>query len=129
MATLQWMHSDTVDVERIVKSAVHGTAIAMDLVMQWRADGTIPDDRIVDVRFDDLVGDPVARRANGRSNGSGGSLERETEQRMRGVPRRPAARAARPRTTTTSPTPASTSAETRARFAAYQARYDVPSEE
>src|SRR5262249_53064007 len=38
MATLQWMHSDTVDVERVVKSAVHGTAIVMDLVMGWRAD-------------------------------------------------------------------------------------------
>jgi hypothetical protein len=59
MATLQWMHSDTVDVPRIVKNAVIGTSIAMDLVMQWRADGTLPDDRIVDVRFADIVADPV----------------------------------------------------------------------
>ena len=34
MATLRWMHSDAVDVEAVVKSAVHGTAIAMDYVMQ-----------------------------------------------------------------------------------------------
>src|SRR5262249_46995022 len=59
MATLQWMHSDTVDADRIVKNAVHGTAIAMDLVMRWRADGTLPDDRIIDVRFADPVADPV----------------------------------------------------------------------
>src|SRR3954452_6606434 len=58
MATLRWMHSDTVDVNAVVKSAVHGTALAMDYVMQLRADGTLPDDRIIDVRFDELVGDP-----------------------------------------------------------------------
>jgi hypothetical protein len=127
MATLQWMHSDTVDVARIVKSAVHGTAIAMDLVMGWRADGTIPDDRIVDVRFADLAADPVAtvRIVIERTEGS---LDTETEPRMRGY------LAARPRDRHGRHAYdfADTGLdrdETRARFAAYQARYDVPSEQ
>ena len=53
MATLRWMHSDTVDIDAVVKAAVHGTTLAMDFVMQWRDDGTLPEERIIDVRFDD----------------------------------------------------------------------------
>jgi hypothetical protein len=126
MATLQRMHSDTVDVGRIVKSAVHGTAIAMDLVMGWRADGTIPDDRIIDVRFADLASDPVATVRTVLER-VGGTLDAESKQRMRGY------LDARPRTrhgrheydfSDTGLDPD----ETRARFAAYQAGYDVPSE-
>jgi hypothetical protein len=126
MATLQWMHSDTVDVGAIVKSAVYGTAIAMDLVVQWRADGTIPDDRVIDVRFADLVADPVAT-VDTVLQRSGSQLGSRSESRIR------AYLAAKPRDrhgrhdydfadTGLDPD------ETRARFAAYQARYDVPSE-
>ncbi len=127
MATLQWMHSDAVDVDRIVKSAVHGTAIAMDLVMEWRSDGTIPDDRIVDVRFADLAADPVATVRDVVER-VGGSLDPDTAQRMLGyLDTRPRNRHGRHdydfADTGLDPT------ETRARFAAYQARYDVPSEE
>ncbi len=60
MATLQWQKTDHVPYERIVRDVTFGTAIVFDLVAQWRADGTIPDDRIVDVRYCDLVADPVA---------------------------------------------------------------------
>jgi len=127
MATLQWMHSDRVDVERIVKSAVHGTAIAMDLVMTWRADGTIPDDRIIDVRFADLAADPVATVRTVLER-AGGSLDTEAEQHMRGyLDAKPRDRHGRHEyafsDTGLDPD------ETRARFAAYQARYDVPSEQ
>jgi sulfotransferase family protein len=126
MATLRWMHTDTVDLGAVVKSAVGGTAIAMDLVMQWRADGTVPDDRIVDVRFDELVGDPWGTMSDlyGRI---GSELTGEAEQRMRGyLDARPRARHGRHEYTF-----ADTGldlSETRARFAAYQAHYDVPSE-
>jgi hypothetical protein len=126
MATLQWMHSDTVDVGAIVKSAVHGTAIAMDLVMRWRDDGTIPNDQVIDVRFADLVADPIAtvRAVLERSRSQ---LDAGSEQRIR------AYLAAKPRDrhgrhdydfadTGLDPD------ETRARFAEYQARYDVPPE-
>jgi len=126
MATLQWMHSDSVDVGAIVKSAVHGTAIAMDLVMRWRDDGTIPDDRVIDVRFADLVGDPVAT-VHTVLQRSGTQLEGQGEERML------AYLAAKPRDrhgrhdydfADTGLDPEAT----RARFAAYQARHDVPSE-
>ena len=126
MATLQWMHSDSVDVGAIVKSAVHGTAIAMDLVMRWRDDGTIPDDRVIDVRFADLVSDPVATVRTVLQR-SGTQLDGRGEERIR------AYLAAKPRDrygrhdydfTDTGLDPEAT----RARFAAYQARYDVPSE-
>ena len=126
MATLRWMHSDTVDVNAVVKSAVSGTAIAMDLVMQWRADGTLPDDRIIDVRFDDLVGDPW-RTMNGVYERMGATLTSKAEARMRAyLDARPRQRHGRHEYDF-----ADTGldlAETRARFAAYQARYDVPSE-
>lgn len=126
MATLRWMHSDRVDVNAVVKSAVSGTAIAMDLVMQWRADGTLPDDRIIDVRFDDLVGDPwrTVRSVYGRM---GATLTDDAETRMRAyLDARPRERHGRHDYEF-----ADTGldvAETRARFAAYQARYGVPSE-
>ena len=126
MATLRWMHSDRVDVNAVVKSAVSGTAIAMDLVMQWRADGTLPDDRIMDVRFDDLLGDPwrTLRSVYGRM---GATLTDDAETRMRAyLDARPRERHGRHDYEF-----ADTGldvAETRARFAAYQARYGVPSE-
>lgn len=59
MATLQWQKSDRVHYERIVKSVSVGTAIVFDLIAQWTADGTIPGDRVINVRYQDLVGDPL----------------------------------------------------------------------
>ncbi len=126
MATLQWMHSDSVDVDAVVKSAVTGTAIVMDLVMRWRADGTLPDDRIIDVRFDDLVGDPW-RTLRALYTRIGEELTVETEQRMRSyLEARPRERHGRHDYAFTDT--GLDVAETRARFAEYQARYDVPSE-
>jgi len=126
MATLRWMHTDTVDVEAVVKSAVGGTAIAMDLVMRWRDDGTLPDDRIVDVRFDELVGDPW-RTLHALYERIGAELTDDTEERMHGyLDARPRQRHGRHEYTF-----ADTGLdlrETRARFADYQARYEVPSE-
>lgn len=126
MATLRWMHSDTVDVEAVVKTAVNGTAIAMDLVMRWRADGTLPDDRIIDVRFDDLVGDPW-RTMRSVYERIGAPFTSEAELRMRGyLDARPRERHGRHDYDF-----ADTGLDldqTRARFADYQTRYEVPSE-
>ena len=126
MATLRWMHSDTVDVDAVVKTAVSGTAIAMDYVMRWRADGTVPDDRIIDVRFDDLVGDPLLT-LRGVYDRIGASLSRDTEERMRAyLDARPRARHGRHDYEF-----ADTGldrAVTRSRFADYQAQYGVTSE-
>jgi hypothetical protein len=126
MATLRWMHSDTVDVEAVVKTAVNGTALAMDYVMQWRDDGTLPDDRIIDVRFDDLVGAPwpTMRSVYERI---GTPLSSDAEDRMRAyLEARPHERHGRHDYDF-----ADTGLDldrTRARFAQYQARYEIPSE-
>jgi hypothetical protein len=126
MCTLRWMHRDTVDVDAVVKTAVHGTAIAMDYVMQLRDNGTIPDDHIIDVRFDQLVGDP-GRTLQTVYERIGTTLTPETETRMR------AYLAARPRERhgrheyDFADTGLDLEA-TRARFANYQSRYGIPSE-
>jgi hypothetical protein len=126
MATLRWMHSDTVDVEAVVKTAVNGTALAMDYVMKWRADGTVPDDRIIDVRFDDLVDDPWTTM-RGVYERIGTPLTADAEQRMRAyLDARPRERHGRHDYDF-----ADTGLDldgTRARFAKYQARYGIPSE-
>ena len=120
------MHSDFVDVDAVVKSAVNGTAIAMDLVMQWRADGTLPDDRIIDVRFDDLVGDPW-RTMHTVYERIGCPLTSDAEHRMRAyLEARPRDRHGRHEYAF-----ADTGLDldrTRARFAAYQAQYGIASE-
>src|SRR3954467_15322082 len=126
MATLRWMHTDTVDVNAVVKSAVHGTALAMDYVMQLRADGTLPNDRIIDVRFDDLVRDPWATLGAVYER-IGAPFTAEAEQRMRAyLDARPRERHGRHAYDF-----ADTGldlGEMRARFAAYQDRYAIPSE-
>jgi hypothetical protein len=126
MCTLRWMHSDTVDVDAVVKTAVHGTAIAMDYVMQLRDNGTIPDDRIIDVRFDELVGD-TGRTLHTVYERIGSTLTPETETRMHAyLAARPRERHGRHEYDF-----ADTGLdldETRARFANYQSRYGIPSE-
>src|SRR5207247_1005921 len=107
--------------ERIVKSAVHGTAIAMDLVMAWRADGTISDERVIDVRFADLVAEPIAT-VRGVLERAGSDLDADAERRMHVyVDAKPRGRHGRHgyRFDDTG----LDRDETRARFAAYQARY------
>jgi hypothetical protein len=126
MATLRWMHSDTVNVEAVVKTAVNGTAVAMDYVMQLRQNGTIPDDQIIDVRFGDLVGDPW-RTMHGVYERIGRELTTDTEQRMRAyLDARPRERHGRHDYDF-----ADTGLDldqTRTRFARYQAQYGITSE-
>jgi hypothetical protein len=45
--------------DRIVRDVTYGTAMVFDLVAQWRSDGTIPDDQILDVHYRQLVAEPV----------------------------------------------------------------------
>lgn len=60
MATLRWMRSDAVDVDALARTMAVGVAMLFDAVVGMRADGTLPDDRFVDVHYADLVRDPVA---------------------------------------------------------------------
>ena len=59
MATLRRMRSDEVDVERLAAVMSTGVAALFDWVRARRADGTLPESRFIDVRYTDLVADPV----------------------------------------------------------------------
>jgi len=126
MATLRWMHSDTVALEPVVKAAVHGTAIAFDLLARWRSDGTLPESRVVDVRYADLVADPWGTVGEVYAR-TGRPLTAAVEQRMRTyLAARPQGRHGR-HAYDFADTGLDVD-ETRARFADYVARYDVPVE-
>ena len=60
MATLHWMHSDHVDHDGIVELLGFGLGHLMDEVTTVRDSGLLPEDRITDVTYVDLVSDPVA---------------------------------------------------------------------
>lgn len=126
MATLVWQHSDSVDVAGIVKRVTRGTAMVFDLIDQMRADHTLPDDQIVDVRYVDLVEEPwpTLRRVYDEL---GLELTERAEERMREyLAAKPKDRHGAHRYSF-----ADTGLDvddTRALFAAYQARHDVPSE-
>lgn len=59
MATLHWMHSDRVDHAALVELLSMGLELLMDRVTAQRDDGSLPADRIEDVRYTDLVADPI----------------------------------------------------------------------
>jgi len=59
MATLRWMRSDALDVDGLARTMAKGVAMLFDAVMGMRADGTLPDDRFVDVHYADLTRDPA----------------------------------------------------------------------
>ena len=59
MATLHWMHSDRVDYQPLVTFMCLGLELMMDAVTAERDSGVLPEDRIADVRYRDLVADPV----------------------------------------------------------------------
>ena len=60
MATLHWMHSDVVDHDAIAQLLGFGLGFLMDEVTAVRDAGTLPEERIDDVVYADLVADPVA---------------------------------------------------------------------
>lgn len=60
MATLRWMRSNRVDVARLARTMAKGVAALFDWVDTMRGDGSLPDHQFVDVRYDDLVVDPIA---------------------------------------------------------------------
>jgi hypothetical protein len=126
MATLVWMHSDTVPYDRIVRSAVFGTAAVLDLVSTWRENGTVPDDRIVDVRYDELVADPWTTLHHVYER-TGSRLTPEAEQTMREyLDAKPQGRHGRHEYAFADL--GLDLDETRARFAGYVARYGIPEE-
>jgi hypothetical protein len=59
MATLHWMHSDHVDYDVLVQFLTMGVELQMNSVTAERDAGGLPTDQIADVRYADLVADPV----------------------------------------------------------------------
>jgi hypothetical protein len=126
MATLRWQHSDVVDVDAVVATAVEGTALVLDRVGRLRDDGRLPDDRIIDVRYADLVADPwgTLRSVYERT---GRHLDEATEGHMRAyLAAKPPARGGVHEYSFTD-TGLDLGA-TRRRFAPYMDRYEVPPE-
>jgi hypothetical protein len=59
MATLHYMHSDHVDHAVLVEFMALGMEMQMDPVTAEREAGIVPDEQIADVRYKDLVADPL----------------------------------------------------------------------
>ena len=59
MATLHWMHSDRVAHQDLVEFLCMGVELQMNGVTKERDSGHLPADQITDVRYQDLVADPV----------------------------------------------------------------------
>jgi len=60
MATLHWMHSDRVAYDTLIEFLCMGVEIQMNAVTKERDSGALPVEQIADVRYLDLVADPVA---------------------------------------------------------------------
>jgi hypothetical protein len=127
LATLRWQRSDRVDHEEIAQTIGFGYPILLDMVVQQRDSGEIPGDRFVDVRFADLMADHLAT-IRGLYEQLGLELTDEAAGRMRSyIEGRPKGRhgASNYRFEHMGLDLAST----RAMFAGYMARFDVPEEE
>jgi hypothetical protein len=57
IATLRWQRSDRVDYDEFAEGIGFGYPILLDIVIEQRTRGVVPDDRFVDVRFGDLMQD------------------------------------------------------------------------
>lgn len=55
LSTLRWQRSDAVDYDEIVASLGFGIPFILDMVIEQRKTGVVPDDRFIDVRFADLM--------------------------------------------------------------------------
>ena len=126
MATLHWMRSDHVDYAAIVAAMSFGLPYLCNEVREQRARGELPEDRIADLRYADLVEDPLAC-VRGLYADWGETLSGEAETRMRAYLE---ARATRPGTAHEYDfaTTGLDVGSARARVADYQERYGVPSE-
>ena len=127
MATLRRMRRDHVDANAIAKLLVRGVAMGLEKMMAERASGATPDGQFVDLRYADLMRDPLAA-VRAVYDRLGMTLPDDIEDRMR------AYLAAKPR---------GKHGEHRYRledfgldrerlrrgYAAYCARFDVPAEE
>ncbi len=126
MASLRWTRSDHVDHAALVAAMAFGHAFLAERVMKERDAGTLPEGQILDVRYCDLVADPVGTvRRIGEWQGA--PLGADAEAAIGGwITRRPKDRHGA-HEYSFADTGLDLATE-RARHAEYQRRYDVPSE-
>jgi hypothetical protein len=127
VSTLRWQRSDRVDYDEFAQMIGFGYPILLDMVIEQRRSGAVPEDRFVDVRFADLMQDPIGTMSRTYEQ-LGTELSDEVADRMRRY------LAARPRGRHGDRVYrfehlGLDEAEMRAKFAAYMARYGVPQEE
>jgi hypothetical protein len=126
MATLKWMRCRHTDPVATAPLLAFGFGALLDSVIEGRAAGRLPDDQFADLRYADLLTDPVGA-LGGAYDRFGWELSEETRAAVL------AHLAARPQGAH-GPHQYSLedfgldAAEERARFAAYQAHYAVPDE-
>lgn len=60
LGTLKWMRCERVDLGRLAQWISRGQAASYEREIAQRRDGTLPDGRFVDVRYADLVTEPLA---------------------------------------------------------------------
>ncbi len=126
MGTLRSMRGASVDVDTLVPWVSLGYAMMLDDAMAARESGELPDDRFVDVRYADLMADPggaVGRVYDRLGIAYGNELRTAVGDYVATRPKGTFG-AHRYSLADTGLDPA----EERARFRAYQARYDVPDE-
>jgi Sulfotransferase family len=128
MATLQWQKTDVVAYEAIVNVVAMGTAIVFDLVDRWRSDGTVPAAQVHDVRYCDLIDDPIGSVRSVYLK-IGRELTADSELQMRSyLEQRSHTRSAQaPHDYSFSDTGLDYD-ETRARFSRYVQQFDLPLE-
>jgi hypothetical protein len=59
LGTLKWMRCEHVDIAALAPLIARGQAASYQREIEQRADGTLPDDQFVDVRYADLMADPL----------------------------------------------------------------------
>ncbi|MBM4265323.1 MAG: sulfotransferase [Deltaproteobacteria bacterium] len=126
MATIRWMRSDRVDYDGIVQSMGLGFKYQLAHMAKLRDDGAVPNEQILDVRYADLVANPL-ESVRGIYGHFGIPFRNDFEERLR------ERLASRPRSQrgvheySFADTGLDLATE-RARHVKYQERYGVPSE-
>jgi hypothetical protein len=81
LATLKWMRCSDLDMSAAGPRMAYGYGWIYQKLIEQRADGTLPDDNFVDIRFSDLMADPAV--ALGRLyDGLGWKLPSDVEAAM-----------------------------------------------
>jgi hypothetical protein len=127
VATLRWAHSNAVDFQAVAREQATVFAEQCDRLLAWRTRTSVDPSRIVDLRFDELVADPARvtmRALEHLGVESGPEVERGVSGLLAGKPRgRHGGHEHHVGALGLDP------AELRKRFAAYQERFAIPSED